>query len=307
MTGPRSHNCTKIFDDKKCRQISKRVLKPETELICNMSDEWFEGKIATADAPEDGCHPDEAKALQDYYHKKVTAQEAAQALTRPIESSENPYDNLYRLWGLLIDALVELPETEISNLVQLLDAIQRLPNPNLTERQTGNASSEGSFWRGLPRFGHMWADEHKQDHWRDTLSTKDPAKRAIQRAKHIRKARVEAGLTVANVGGIPLDWGYDCIADALECRNAVLDFEIPAAAEWIAVAGNRLLAGAIDGRESWALERRRDFQKEEAKMSKDRWSFWLKRMEELFVQSEIAMVAAQAAGQGMEALTTGSV
>lgn len=272
-----------------------------------MSDEWFKSKIAPADAPEDGCHPDEAKALQEYYHKKLNVQEAAQALARPIESTESPYDNLYRLWGLLIDALVELPEREISNLVQLLDAIQQLPEPSLTKTQTGSAPSEGSFWRGLPRFGHMWADEHKQDHWRDTLSIKDPAKRVEQRAKHIRKARVEARLTVADVGGIPLDWGYDCIADAVERRNAVLDFEIPAAAEWIAIAGNPLYAGAADGRESWALERRRDFQKENAKMSTERWSFWMQRMKELCEQHESVVDASQAAGRDMEALMAGSL
>lgn len=91
-----------------------------------MPDEWFKCKIAPDGVPEDGCHPDEAKVLQDYYHKKVGTQEAAQALTRPIESSENPYHNLKSLWSLLIDTLVELPEREILSLVQLLDAIQRL-------------------------------------------------------------------------------------------------------------------------------------------------------------------------------------
>lgn len=80
-----------------------------------------------------------------------------------------------------------------------------------------------------PRFGDMWADEH-QDQRGDALSIKDPAKLAEQRARHIRTARVAARLTVANVGDIPLDWAYDCIADALECRDAVLDFELPAAA-----------------------------------------------------------------------------
>lgn len=270
-----------------------------------MSDEWFKSKIAPADAPEDGCHPFQAKALQDYYYQKVSAQEAARAITQPIGSSANPDDNLYRLWGLLIDALVELPETEISNLVKLLDTIQRLPDPGspAESRVTGSAPSSASpFWRGLPRFGHMWADEHKQDHWRDTLSTKDPAKRGERRARHIRTARVEARLNVADVGDIPLDWGYDCIADALERRDAVLDFEIPAAAEWIAVAGNRLYAGAVDSRESWALKRRRDFPMEDMRMTKERWAFWIKRMEELGGQYDIAVDAARAAGREMEAL-----
>lgn len=271
-----------------------------------MSDSWFNEKIAPDGATEDGCHPHEAQALKDYYHQKTNAKEAAQAITRPIEESKDPGANLYRLWGLLVDALVELPITQIPALIQLLAAIQQLPEPDLTGRLTENTPADGFLWRRLPGFGHMWADEHKRDDWRQTLAVSDSTQRAQLRAEHVRKAGIEARLAVADVGGIPLDWGYDCLADALESHSAVLDFEIPAAAEWIAIAGKRLRAGAVDGEESWALERRRDCGKECKSMNLERWSFWEKRLKELLQQVEATQDAANSAVHDMKALASNS-
>lgn len=77
-----------------------------------------------------------------------------------------------------------------------------------------------------------------------------------------RKTVIGAQPGILNVGPIPLEWGYKCVVDALNCHNAVLDFEIPAAAEWIAITGKRLYVGADDEEESWALKRRSDFGKE---------------------------------------------
>lgn len=268
-----------------------------------MSDAWFSEKIAPEDAPEDGCHPDEAQALKDFSRGKTSAPEAAHAITRAIEASKDPGDNLYRLWGLLIDALVELPDAQTPALIQLLDAIQRLPEPDLAGRRTENTPADGFLWRGLSNFGHMWADEHKRDDWRQTVAAvRDAAERARLRAAHIKKSGIEARLAVADVGGIPLHWGYDCVADALERRDAVLDFETPAAAQWIAVAGDRFRAGAASGEESWALERRRDFGKEAKTMSMERWSFWEARFNELLQQSEVTHGAAKAAAKDMKAL-----
>ena len=251
-----------------------------------MSDAWFTEKLAPDGAIEDGCHPDEAQALKDYYHKKTSAEEAAQAITLPIVESEDPGAYLYRLWGLLKDALVELPAPHIPALIQLLGAIQKLPEPDLTGRRTENTPADGFLWRGLPGFGHMWGDEHKQDNWRRNLAASEPANRADLQTQHVRKAGIEARLAVADVGGIPLDWGYECIADALERRDAVLDCENFAAAEWIAIAGRRLYAGAVNGEESWALDRRRDFGKESKAMNLERWAFWETRMKEFVQQFE---------------------
>lgn len=53
-----------------------------------MSDSWFNEKIAPDGAAEDGCRPDEAQALKDYYNKETTPKEAAQAITRPMKNSK---------------------------------------------------------------------------------------------------------------------------------------------------------------------------------------------------------------------------
>ena len=58
---------------------------------------WFDSKVAPEDDPDDGCFPDQAKALQDYCHKQTSAQAAAVRLTRPIEDSQIPYDDVPRL------------------------------------------------------------------------------------------------------------------------------------------------------------------------------------------------------------------
>jgi hypothetical protein len=284
-----------------------------------MSDAWFIEKIAPDGVPEDGCHPDEASALKAFLNKQTSAPEAAHAITRAIEASAKPSDNLYRLWGLLIDALVELPDTQTPALVSLLDAIQRLPEPadsagrrrgaitdDDTPADADDDDDDGFLWRVLPNFGHMWADEHKRDDWRDTLAAgaanTDAAERARLRQLHVKKAAVEARLAVADVGGIPLHWGYDCIADALERRDAVPDFETPAAAQWLAIAGQRLRAGAARGEKSWALERKRDFGKEAAAMSAERWAFWETRLQVLHQQAEATLEAAAAAASEMKAL-----
>lgn len=246
-----------------------------------MSETWFKEKIAPPEDEEDGCHPDEAEALEAYCNQGTEASVAAKAITRRIESSDNPGHDRPRLWGLLMDALIELPETQVPALIKLLDAIQKLPEPELTGRAKAEMPYEGFLWRGLPGFGHLWSDCNKLDHWRDTLAAKSSKDRDDMRTAHVRKADVEARLVVAEVGGIPLDWGYECIADALERRNAILDFDVPAAARWITIAGHLLYTGAVNGIKSWALESRRDFGKEDPVMTLDRWLFWEERMEEL--------------------------
>lgn len=145
---------------------------------------------------------------------------------------------------------MQFPESQVPALIQLIDTIQNLPNPDLTGKTTPETPVDGFLWRGLPGFGHMWADGHKRDDWRRTLAAENFESRAKMRSTHVRKAEIEARLVVAEVGGIPLHWGYDCIADALEHRDAVPDFEVPAAARWITIAGDRLYVGAVNGIES---------------------------------------------------------
>jgi hypothetical protein len=280
-----------------------------------MSDTWFGDQIAPDGVAEDGCHPDEARALQSYLKNKKTTQEAAHAITQPILSSDNPSADLHRLWSLLQDALIELSATYIPPMVSLLQAIQDLPDPDLTSQHTETGPPKAKFsWKGLPNFGHIWSDVHKQDHWRNDLLTtlssyptfsEKLKKRQELRACHIRKAHIEARLATANIGGISLDWGYDAIADALELDTAVLDFEIPAAREWIKVAGKQLYQGAKEGRESWALSRMRHMGREDGKMSLTRWEFWEGRMREYQEEGEVVENAGKETIEEMRKLEEG--
>ncbi|KAI9760037.1 MAG: hypothetical protein M1835_000255 [Candelina submexicana] len=254
-----------------------------------MSDSWFREQIAPDGEVEDGCHPDEAQALQSYLNNKTTPQEAAHAIIQPTLSSKDPFANLNSLWDLLQEALIQLPATHIPRIIILLQAIQDLSfpeKPPTIPTESADPDLERFSWKELPRFGHLWADTHRPDRWRNNLSTAlssnpTPENRQELRATHIRKAHIEALLAVQNVGGIPLlDWGYETIADALERSAAILDFEIPAAREWIAVAGKELFQGAKEGRQSWALRTKRDMGKEDERMNLGRWRFWEERMRE---------------------------
>jgi hypothetical protein len=69
--------------------------------------------------------------LKAYIHKKTTAQEAAKAITRPILESEDPHGDMWRVWSLIMSALIELPSEHISYLIKLLLAIQELPEHDL--------------------------------------------------------------------------------------------------------------------------------------------------------------------------------
>ncbi|KAL1983252.1 hypothetical protein VTN96DRAFT_350 [Rasamsonia emersonii] len=266
--------------------------------MASISPAWFKEKLAPDGCVEDGCHPDEAQALQEYIEGKTTAEQAAYTITRPVATSAEPGDNLHRLWGLLTDALVEWPSAEeTSALIQLMAAIEHLPEEShLTDRARASLH-HGPPWNGLPGFGHQWSDEHKRGDWRRTISEQQQittSERAALRAKVVKIASIEAQMVAAGVGGIPLDWGYECISEALERSDAVLDFEIPMAAEWFKVAGRLIYEGAVHGERSWALEKRQDLWKGQKEMSLVRWEFWEGRLQGLAEQNETRDAAEEA-------------
>ena len=261
-----------------------------------MSDSWFSEKIAPDGVEEDGCHPLEAQALKDYVRHKTNASEAAVAITRPIETDPNPRSHLYRLWGLLSDALMELSSSQTAALVQLMGAIQQLPG-----------SGPDALWRNLPGFGHQWADERRSFDWSRSLAAGlAQEERERLRAEYVEAAGIEAHLAGAGIGAIPLDWGYECICDALERNDAVGDFEVPAATEWLSFVGDRIHAAATTGVQCRTLEKARDLWSG-ATLDLARWSYWQKRMRDLFEQSAdgVTRAAAERAIQSMSRETLG--
>ncbi|KAI0178590.1 hypothetical protein GGR52DRAFT_263060 [Hypoxylon sp. FL1284] len=264
-----------------------------------MSAKWFFNKLAPDGYTEDGCHPDEAEALKKYLGQEMVAEEAAQAMSQPIANASNPGEDLPRLWDLLIDALIELPPKEIEPLITLVKAIEDLPELDMAGIEESKRPAHDKLWRGLPGFGHLYADIHQSTDWQVKALNADGTERSRLREYHVRKAEIEARLTVAELASIPIDWGYETVADALESSDALLDFQVPAAAQWLEIAGARFREGAAEGEESWALDRRRDLREGGKTMTAQRYSYWRKRLEEVQVHSEVALQAAKRALQFM--------
>jgi hypothetical protein len=153
-----------------------------------------------------------------------------------------------------MSALIELLSEHTSDLINLL-AIQDVSEPDIKGEGEEEKTLLGPIWWGFG-FGYMWLDNYKSDSWRNYLNGKDAASLADMREEHIK--RVEIGARLVMVDYFPLGWGYEVIADALERKDAVLDSEIPAAGQYIEIMGHRLYAGAVNGEESWALERLRE-------------------------------------------------
>ena len=107
-------------------------------------------------------------------------------------------------------------------------------------------------------------------------------KRDALRDEHTRRAEVEARLVMAGLAGIPIDWGYEVIESALG-TDSLLDFEVPAAAEWLAICGKRFRQGAEEGEKTYALK--------DGRMSLKQWSLWEAQLRELQVQSEVVQRA----------------
>ncbi|KAF2855224.1 hypothetical protein T440DRAFT_464511 [Plenodomus tracheiphilus IPT5] len=295
-------HCTSIY--------SFEMQKPESPQDI-MSDDWFTYKIAPDGDVIDGCHPDEAQALKDYLRHETTTAEAALAIIRPLVTASNPRGDLVRLWSILMDALVELPSEDTDRLIALVSVIENLPEPDFSAVEESKRPTE-KLWKGLPGFGHLWADCHQWGSWRQTAVDLESEKRKLYRDEHIKKAEVEARLVASGLAGIEIDWAYEVIADALESSNALFDFEVPATAEWLVCCGRRLRQGAVRGETSWALKPRlsvvlwtssRDLWQAhlDKVMSLKRWEAWRERLEELQSEGEDRVIR-DAADRALKAM-----
>lgn len=269
-----------------------------------MSEDWFDFQVAPDGVDEDGCRPEEAQALKDYLRGKTTTQEAAVAITRPTEATDTPTEEIGSLWGIFENGLLELAESEVARLLQLLDAIQNLPYDEGTAEL-----KHPDIWAGLEGFGHLWLDASDKRSWRGQLHEAEASgdrDRDMLQARRVKREGMEARLSVAKIGFDGLSEGYDCLAEALEDSAAILDFEIPIVAAWLAVAARQMYEEAVKGRPTWAfnLDRDRKYEGEEEKMSLGRWQLWQERLERLAAdrdQPAIVSDAAKAAVRDMKA------
>lgn len=196
--------------------------------------EWLYARVAstTQGIPQGhGCHEDEANCLLDYLDGRITPEEAATSITAPILLEVNPPTELYRLMGLLCEALVEL-HNDHEELLDLLAAIQGLPPSSIN-------------WSVLPGLRNMWSELYRlhtrgSNGW-DLLTEPLPDDRETElRQYYTAIGTVEAKLYVLGLGGVSENWGYEVLN--LAClRRPMLGAIMGEIHAWLTVAGTKLL------------------------------------------------------------------
>ncbi|KAI9680487.1 MAG: hypothetical protein M1817_003927 [Caeruleum heppii] len=267
-----------------------------------MSDAWFDTKVAPDASIEDGCHPLEAQALKDYLRDNINTDEAARAITRPVEADNDPHSVLYRLWCLLIDAMMEAPAMQ-SKIIQLLLAVENLPSADSTDGDTNPSQQRKVVWRSLPGFGSLWSDLNKMDGWKLRWDNFSPEGKQEALDQYRQTAAIEARLFMSGVGAIPLTWGYRDICDALESSKAILDIDIHSAAKWLEIAGQRIRTQGTGEQEDFsALGRQRDLWNGGKSMSKERWAFWADRLRTVADDQNLREDTRDAAKEALKAM-----
>ena len=146
----------------------------------------------------------------------------------------------------------------------------------------------------------MWADLKVSNNWRGEIGNWASEQYKGVREDFIEQAKTEAQFVVADVGGIPISWGLRCICDAFERRDAVLDFEMPAAKEWLQMAGDLIFQNS-DCDVSGDLSER-DLWKQEGEERKQRWNFWKGRLHSMAESEELTLRIKEAARKALEAM-----
>ena len=283
--------------------LSKASSLHQHQSVKMVSPSWFE---AVSSPDNEDCHPHSAQALKAFHEGKTTTHEAASAITHPIATSPSNHLDVERngLWSLLISALMDWPRSETPALLQLLKAIQQVPDPAISEEAKLSVGN-GPFWDGLPGFGHMWADDFERRTMLRLCAGQNGHEnnnRGALREKYVHVARLEATFCDQQIGGINLKWGYERITDALERSDAIWDIEVLMAAEWLRILPHHIYKGALEQEEGWPLKRDLDLWTGDV-MTVERWQWWKDRLEEYVREGFPGADSVRVTVQSMDAVT----
>lgn len=198
---------------------------------------WFDSQMAytTKELEDgDGCHPHEAQALSDYLHGISSSHETATKITAAILNEKTPSEELYRLWGLLCEALVELSVEDRHKTMDLLLQIQAL-SPTL-----------GIEWSQLPGFGNMWADLYHL-HLQGSCGPGifDKTKEDELRREYDAIGRAEAEMMLRGFDVVlNEDWGY-YVLNLVHSERPELEILMSEVFAWLEVAGWKLKEKAM--------------------------------------------------------------
>ncbi|CAD0089975.1 unnamed protein product [Aureobasidium vineae] len=257
-----------------------------------MTDAWFENAIESDGIDGEGCRRSEAMTLKSYLRDEIAVNQASQQLAQPTENCAFPGDPLIYLWGVLQDAMVELPGSA-AKIVPLLLEMQKRSDMQLRENQREGALSDRQWalWRDLPGFANLWYDMHwwyYSSHWRVELERFDKQETV---ANISRIATADALLAVYGIlGERAKAEGLARLADSLEDESAVLRLEMPIVKEWLLNAGDMLfemckaesrhclLGNSAELKQKSIGRTRRELWKGESGPSLARCQFWEQRL-----------------------------
>lgn len=234
--------------------------------------EWINERVApTPEAMRngDGNHKDECKSLREYLEGRLAPSEAAIAITTPVLQDPDPPSVLYRLHGLLCEALVNLSDDR-ERLIDLIASIQELPP---TARIT---------WRELPGFHAMWFDSfflysHGLSGWERLDESRKESEAGVRKEVEA-SAAAEARLFVRGVANMSPVWGYKRL-DMIGWERPGLGVFISGMYIWLVIGGKKLV-------QDLELDKVEIYRRVEATMA-EHWERWKKGFKEATEKEEL--------------------
>lgn len=151
----------------------------------------------------------------------------------PVLNETMPHEEIYRLWALLCEALVELSAEDRHKTLDLLSQIQALPRTPSTD------------WAQLPGFASMWdtlyrLHLHGPDWWEREVGSFDEAKKDDFRRHFEAIGRGEAEMFVRGFDVVTgKHWAYRVLS-LVSSDQTDLDVFLGEVFAWLDVAGWRL-------------------------------------------------------------------
>ncbi|KAI5200513.1 hypothetical protein E4T39_05632 [Aureobasidium subglaciale] len=259
-----------------------------------MTDAWFEYAVSPDGVIEDGCRPAEAQALKAYLRDNITIDEATAQITQPSEACDEPRKDLPNLWGLLQDALIELPDTQ-GKIVALICKIR--------QRSCSVEDPSTDFWLRLPSFANQWYDRnwwYYQNRWRDHPSEYESPEKMLEITNIARAEALLAIIDIDILGEHLWLEGLSRVCDTLEDSKAKLDIEILAI---YLLRSNQDVRREIEkGEIHTSMKDARDLWHGEGGTSMERWGFWKRRLQDVQNDSSLLEGTREAARTALDTM-----
>lgn len=175
-----------------------------------INEQWFALKLSSnGNNPYEACYREEVAALQAFYNRKTSLEQAAAAITQPISKSPiqdlGDYSDdavaLGQLWNLLKDALVEWPSSRTADVVALLSAITKVTDSIHRGQLLDDTDENPRSWAQLPWFHMVWSDAFWRTPGQIVRQATDATARQHEREVYIKQQDVEARLVAARIFG----------------------------------------------------------------------------------------------------------